>query len=46
MKSMGMNCLLSVGSGSEEPSKLITLKYNGANKNDKPIALVGKGITF
>ena len=46
MKSMGMNCLLSVGNGSNEPSKLITLKYNGANKNDKPIALVGKGITF
>jgi leucyl aminopeptidase len=46
MKSMGMNCLLSVGNGSEEPSKLITIKYNGAGKNQKPIALVGKGITF
>ena len=46
MKSMGMNCLLSVGNGSEEPSKLITIKYNGSNKNDKPIVLVGKGITF
>ncbi|MAW49292.1 MAG: leucyl aminopeptidase [Gammaproteobacteria bacterium] len=46
MKSMGMNCLLSVGNGSEEPSKLITMKYNGGAKNEKPIALVGKGITF
>ena len=46
MKNMGMNCLLSVGNGSEEPSKLITIKYTGANKNDKPIVLVGKGITF
>jgi len=46
MKSMGMNCLLSVGNGSEEPSKLITIKYNGTNKSEKPIALVGKGITF
>jgi len=46
MKSMGMHCLLSVGSGSEEPSKLITIKYNGASKSDKPIVLVGKGITF
>ena len=43
---MGMNCLLSVGNGSEEPSKLITVKYTGANKNEKPIVLVGKGITF
>ena len=41
MKSMGMNCLLSVGNGSEEPSKLITMKYNGGAKNEKPIALVG-----
>ena len=46
MKNMGMNCLLSVGNGSEEPSKLITVKYTGANKNEKPIVLVGKGITF
>ena len=46
MKAMGMNCLLSVGNGSEEPSKLITIKYSGANKNEKPIVLVGKGITF
>ena len=46
MKAMGMNCLLSVGNGSKEPSKLITIKYNGSNKNDKPIVLVGKGITF
>ena len=46
MKKMGMNCLLSVGNGSEEPSKLITMQYNGGNKNEKPIVLVGKGITF
>ena len=46
MKSMGMNCLLSVGNGSNEPSKLITIKYSGANSKDKPIVLVGKGITF
>ena len=41
-----MHCLLSVGNGSEEPSKLITIKYNGASKNEQPIVLVGKGITF
>jgi leucyl aminopeptidase len=46
MKKMGMNCLLSVGNGSEEPSKLITMQYNGGSKNEKPIVLVGKGITF
>jgi leucyl aminopeptidase len=46
MKSMGMNCLLSVGNGSEEPSKLITIKYNGGSKNENLLLLVGKGITF
>ncbi len=46
MKAMGMNCLLSVGRGSDEPSKLITIKYSGGNSKDKPIVLVGKGITF
>ncbi|MDC0482150.1 leucyl aminopeptidase [Gammaproteobacteria bacterium] len=46
MKKMGMNCLLSVGNGSDEPSKLITMNYSGGAKNEKPIVLVGKGITF
>jgi len=46
MKTMGMNCLLSVGNGSKEESKLITIKYSGSAKNEKPIVLVGKGITF
>ena len=46
MKKMGMNCLLSVGNGSDEPSKLITINYSGGAKNEKPIVLVGKGITF
>lgn len=46
MKKMGMNALLAVGQGSANASKLIVLKYNGTNKSKKPIALVGKGITF
>jgi leucyl aminopeptidase len=29
-----------------QPPKLIVLRHNGGNKNDKPIVLVGKGITF
>ncbi len=46
MKKLGMGSLLSVTRGSEEPAKLITLEYHGANKKQKPIVLVGKGITF
>ena len=46
MKKLGMGSLLSVTQGSSEPAKLITLEYHGANKQQKPIVLVGKGVTF
>ena len=46
MKKLGMNTLLSVASGSEEPPKLITLEYMNGKESRKPIVLVGKGVTF
>jgi len=46
MKKLGMNALLGVSKGSAEEAKLIILEYNGGRKNDKPIVLVGKGVTF
>ena len=46
MKKMGMDCLLSVGNGSAQESKLISMSYQGGKKDDKPYAIVGKGITF
>ena len=46
MKKMGMNALLGVAQGSDQPPKFIILEYNGAGKSAKPIVLVGKGITF
>lgn len=46
MKKLGMNSLLGVAKGSEEPAKFIILEYHGGNKRDKFIALVGKGLTF
>jgi len=46
MKKHAMGALLSVTAGTAEPAKLIVLKYNGAAKSRKPVALVGKGITF
>lgn len=45
MAELGMGSLLSVAAGSKEPAKLIVMNYQGAAKG-KPIALVGKGITF
>ena len=46
MQKLGMGALLAVASASHNPPKLIVLRYNGAAKGKKPIALVGKGITF
>ena len=47
MEALGMHCLLSVGRGSVEPSRLIVLKYQGhADKHAAPHVLIGKGITF
>lgn len=49
MHSEGMGSLLSVSRGSDEPAKLIILKYTPAkpaNDNGALLALVGKGITF
>ena len=45
IKRLGMHSFLSVTSGTELPAKLIVMQYKGAGK-DKPIVLVGKGITF
>jgi len=46
MEKLGMGSLLSVAKGSRQPPKLIVLRYNGAASKDKPIVLIGKGITF
>jgi len=46
MRKLGMGSFLSVTRGSEQPAKLITMEYHGADKQQKPIVLVGKGVTF
>jgi leucyl aminopeptidase len=46
MEKLGMGALLSVARGSHQAPKLIVLKYAGGGKGKKPLALVGKGITF
>ncbi len=46
MRELGMGALLSVTAGSDQPAKLIVLKYNGGKKSERPHVLVGKGITF
>ena len=46
MEALGMHSLLSVAKGSKQPPKLIVLHYLGGQKGEKPLVLVGKGITF
>ncbi len=46
MSELGMGALLSVARGSREPAKLILMHYHGGAAQDRPIVLVGKGLTF
>jgi len=46
LKKLGMNALLGVGQGSIRGSYLVTIEWNGAKNNSKPLAFVGKGVCF
>lgn len=46
MKKLGMGSLLGVGQGSERESQLVVMQYYGGKKGAKPVALIGKGVTF
>jgi leucyl aminopeptidase len=42
---LGMRTLLAVGEGSESPSSVVVMRWNGGGK-EPPLALVGKGVVF
>ena len=46
LERLGMGSLLSVSNGSYEPPQFIIIKYNGGTKSQRPVVLIGKGITF
>jgi leucyl aminopeptidase len=46
MRRLKMGALLAVARGSDEPAKMIVLRYTGGRKGGPMLALVGKGITF
>jgi leucyl aminopeptidase len=46
MRRLKMGSLLSVTAGTDEPARLIVVRYRGGARNAAPIALVGKGVTF
>lgn len=43
---LGMGALASVGQGSAQEEKLVTMHYKGGGKSQKNVAFVGKGVTF
>jgi leucyl aminopeptidase len=46
MKKLGMGALLGVGQGSVFESRLVVMTWNGGKAGQKPVAFVGKGVTF
>jgi len=47
MKKMGMGAFMGVAQGTDEPAKLIVLRYDGDPDNpENNLGLIGKGITF
>jgi len=46
LKALGMGALLGVGQGSDSPSKVVVMQWNGGAKGEAPLALVGKGVVF
>ncbi len=45
-KQIGMGALWSVAQGSREPARVVVIKSKPAKTKAKPIALIGKGVTF
>ncbi|MEC9104119.1 MAG: leucyl aminopeptidase, partial [Pseudomonadota bacterium] len=45
LRKLGMRALLAVGQGSESPSKVVVMRWNGGG-DEAPLALVGKGVVF
>ncbi|MFT6267658.1 MAG: leucyl aminopeptidase [Alphaproteobacteria bacterium] len=46
MEKYNMGALLGVGKGSVHDPRLVIIEYSGGDKNEAPIALAGKGISF
>ena len=43
---LGMRALLAVGQGSESPSKVVVIRWDGGKAGEAPLALIGKGVVF
>jgi leucyl aminopeptidase len=43
---LGMGALIGVGQGSESPSKVVVMQWNGGAKGEPHLGLIGKGVVF
>jgi leucyl aminopeptidase len=46
LEKLGMNALLGVAQGSIRSPNVVVMRWDGANKDQEPVAFVGKGVTF
>ena len=46
MGKLGMGALLGVAQGSPRGARLVVMQWNGGKAKEKPVAFVGKGVTF
>ena len=46
IEKLKMGCFLGVAQGSANKPRLVVIEYYGVSKKQKPIAIVGKGVTF
>ncbi|MEW9837645.1 leucyl aminopeptidase [Mesorhizobium marinum] len=46
MEKLGMGALLGVAQGSPRGARLVVMQWKGGKAKEKPIAFVGKGVTF
>jgi leucyl aminopeptidase len=46
MKKLGMHALLGVALGSPHEARLVVMRWDGGKAKDKPVAFIGKGVTF
>jgi leucyl aminopeptidase len=46
MKKLGMGALLGVAQGSPFEARMVVMHWDGGKKGDRPVAFVGKGVTF
>ena len=46
IEKLGMGAFLAVAQGTAEPLRFIVMRYDGGAKDEAPVVLIGKGITF